>query len=174
MERQVGGTPETAMLPEMLTRLMPRLMRRARRLCGSRDAAEDLVQETVLKLLQRRLQGAPIAAPESYAMIVLHNLARQGWRDRHPTEEVAEDMASTAPCGPGKLACAELSAAIDRLPEAQARLMRLVAGGETSPARLAAITGVPVGTVMSRLARARVQLRVDMDLECGAPVAELL
>ena len=159
---------------ETLQALLPQLQRRARKLCRDRDEAEDLAQETLLKLLQRLDAGAEISTPESYAMIILHNLARQSWRDRKPTESLEEDMLSTTSRAPGHLACAEIVAAIDRLPSDQACLMRQVAAGETSPARLAEVTDCPVGTVMSRLARARIKLRQEMGLEGGAPVSDLL
>ncbi|MEL7089118.1 MAG: sigma factor-like helix-turn-helix DNA-binding protein, partial [Planctomycetota bacterium] len=51
------------------------------------------------------------------------------------------------------------------LPKPQRQLMELVAGGETSPRALAAATGLPLGTVMSRLARARAKLRLTLDTE---------
>lgn len=160
--------------PDPMHILLPRLRSRARRLCRSQEEAEDLAQETVLRLLQALRKGARIEAQQSYAMIVLHNLARQRWRDRHPTEELEDDMISTPPRGPGKIACGEVHCAIDRLPDDQASLMRMVASGETSPARLAHLTNCPVGTVMSRLARARARLRSEMQLKPDAPVSDLL
>tara|TARA_R110002074_G_scaffold249783_5_gene421630 strand:+ start:1394 stop:2011 length:618 start_codon:yes stop_codon:yes gene_type:complete len=154
--------------------IMPRLRARARRLCRTHDEAEDLAQETALRLWQALRREEGIKAPDRYAMITLHNLARSRWRARHETEELADDMAHTAPAAPARLACAELRAAIARLPADQADLMLQVLAGESSPQALAARRGVPVGTIMSRLARARARLRVDMGLEGQASVVELL
>lgn len=56
----------------------------------------------------------------------------------------------------------------------QAVLIGLVAQGETSPKDLARRMGLPKGTVMSRLAHARAQLRNDMGLERQAPVSSLI
>lgn len=159
---------------DAMATLLAHLRRRARRLCRTREEADDLAQEAMLRLIQVMRKGAEIDALEPYAMIVLHNLARQRWRDRHPTEELEDDMATTPPRGLGKLACTEVTSAIDRLPADQAMLMRMVAGGETSPARLARLTDCPVGTVMSRLARARVRLRAEMQLKPDASVSDLL
>lgn len=154
--------------------IMPRLRARARRLCRTHDEAEDLAQETALRLWQALRREEGIKAPDRYAMITLHNLARSRWRARHETEELADDMAHTAPAAPARLACVELRAAIARLPADQADLMLQVLAGESSPQALAARHGVPVGTIMSRLARARARLRVDMGLEGQASVVELL
>ncbi len=152
--------------------LMPKLRRRARRLARSTDEAEDMAQEAMLRLLQQMQRDGKIEMPERYAMTLLHNLARYRWRSRQVTEELTEDMACAPPLAPARIACAELQAAIDRLPEDQAALMRLVMLGETSPRVLAARVGVPKGTVMSRLGRARRRLRKEMGLE--GSVIELL
>ena len=157
--------------PDPLTELLPKLLRRARRLTRTRDEAEDMAQETALRLWQV-LAEEEIDAPERYAMTMLRNLARQRWRNRHITEELTDDMVQAAPLAPARIACAELQAAIDRLPEDQAALMRLVMIGETSPQVLAVRVGVPKGTVMSRLGRARARLREEMALE--GSVVELL
>lgn len=157
---------------DALPDLLPKLQRRARRLSRTPQEAEDMAQETLLRLWQVLCEGRPIEAPEHYAMTMLHNLARAGWRRRQVIEELSDDMIEVAPRAPARIACAELRAAIDRLPREQAELMQLVMSGETSPAILAAQTGVPKGTVMSRLGRARARLRAEMALE--GSVVELL
>ncbi|MEP5730252.1 MAG: sigma-70 family RNA polymerase sigma factor [Sulfitobacter sp.] len=152
--------------------LFPSLLRRARRLARTPDDAEDMAQETALRLWQLMEESNNIEAPERYAMTMLHNLARQRWRNRRPMEELTDDMAQAAPMAPARIACAELQAAIERLPDDQAKLMRLVMMGETSPQVLAQRIGVPKGTVMSRLGRARARLRDEIGLE--GSVVELL
>ncbi|MFC6583978.1 RNA polymerase sigma factor [Sulfitobacter aestuariivivens] len=108
--------------------------KRARRLCRTRDDAEDLAQEAALRLLQRLAKNNDVDRPEHYAMILLHNLARQNWRQRQETEELADDMAQTAPAAPGRIACAELRAAIAGLPCEQADLMARLLEGNPAPA----------------------------------------
>ena len=152
--------------------LLPRLRKRARRLCRTAEEAEDLAQETALKLWQVLKGPTDIERPDHYAMIMLHNLARQRWRNRHETEELADDMAQTPPAAPARLACAEARAAIARLPDAQCDVMQHLLAGEISPQVIAKRTGLPLGTVMSRLARARAQLRKELDMD--GSVAELL
>lgn len=158
--------------PAPMADLMPKLLRRARRLTRTRDEAEDIAQETALRFWQVLARKDTIQAPERYAMTMLHNLARQRWRERRATEELTDDMAQAAPIAHGRIACSELQSAIERLPADQAALMRLVINGETSPHVLAKRVGVPKGTVMSRLGRARAALREEIGLE--GSVMELL
>ena len=149
------------------------LHRRARTLVACPAEAADLAQDTALKLWQRLGDGAEPDDLAAYAMTALRNQARSHWRARKPWQELREDMATTQPEAPCRIACAELRAALTRLPKTQGELMGLVASGETSPAALARITGQPLGTVMSRLARARATLRADMGLEQTEPVRAL-
>ncbi len=160
-------------LPAPLVALLPRLTARARRLSDSASDAEDLLQDTVLTLWKVLGRGDKVAELDRYAMTIMRNLARQRWRNRRPTDPLEDEMAQIGPDAPLRLACAELQAAIARLPEDQRALMQLVAAGETSPAALASLTGLRVGTVMSRLARARAQLRSVLGLGKSGSVLEL-
>ena len=159
---------------ECLLTLMTKVEKRARRLCRTTEEAEDMAQEAALRLWQVLQGPQTIDAPENYAMIMVQNLARQGWRRQRATEELSEEMAQDAPLAPARLACAEICAAISRLPPEQAELLKRVMAGETSPQALAVELGLPKGTVMSRLARARARLRREMGLGQDGSVAELL
>jgi len=150
-----------------------KLLRRAQRLGLQRSDAEDLAQEALLRLMQS-MHRTEIETPEHYAMIILHNLARARWRARVELSALEEDTASTAPQGDIRLAVAELRRAITALPPDQARIMEMVVQGEHSPRIIAARLDLPQGTVMSRLARARVTLRREVGLEAGMQVADLL
>jgi RNA polymerase sigma-70 factor (ECF subfamily) len=115
----------------------------------------------MLRLLRHLARGRPVGNAEAYGMTILRNLARERWR-RAPWDILEEHHALAPPEVDSVLACADLHRAIARLPEPQAALIALVAEGETSPRRIAEATGLPVGTVMSRLARARARLRADL------------
>jgi RNA polymerase sigma-70 factor (ECF subfamily) len=156
-----------------LTQLAKRLTRRARRLGAQPCDAEDMAQEAVLRLITRG-QRAGINAPEHYAMIILQNIARARWRARVEHTELEEESASVDPIAESRLALNTLHNAIARLPDEQAQVMQLVLEGEVSPRAIAGRLDLPVGTVMSRLARARAKLRVQIGLEADAPVSELL
>lgn len=137
---------------------IPKLMRRARRVSASRSEAEDLVQDTLLQMCRRLSAAADIDDLGAYAMQTLNNRARRRGTTI-PTEELEDDMASSNPEALARLDCADVLAAIERLPEPQRVLLEFVIDGETSPAEMAKSLDLPLGTVMSRLARARARLR---------------
>ena len=166
--------PCSTQVPQALTALMPDLMKLARRLTGNADEAQDLCQEVMLKLWCRIHAGEQIDNLRAYAMTALRNQFRQSLRDRTPNTTLDETQHVIPPDVFACLALEETASAISRLPANQALLMKLVATGETSPRALAQTTGWPVGTVMSRLARARAQLRAEMGLANRAPVSALL
>jgi len=157
-----------------LTDVQPDLLRVARHLTGQRDAAQDLCQEVMLNLWARLQAGEEILDLRAYAMTALRNTHRQSLRRTRPRAELEEDMLVGQPEAFAQLALAELDAAITRLPDAQARLIRMVAAGETSPADLARRLGLAQGTVMSRLARARAQLRRDLGIRDDGSVSALI
>ncbi|MDT8326980.1 MAG: RNA polymerase sigma factor [Roseovarius sp.] len=148
-----------------LIALMPDLLRVAHRLTRNGDGAQDLCQEVLLKLWIRLDAGAEIDNLRAYAMTALRNQHRQGLRRGQIPLGAPEVVTTTLPDALDACALSEVMCAIRRLPADQERLMRLVAAGETSPADLAERTGVPPGTVMSRLARARATLRADLGRE---------
>ncbi len=94
-------------------------------------------------------------------MTALANLARSHWRSHKPVEDIEENQISHRAEAPGHLACRDVADAIRHLPSDQVALMQLVLLGETSPRLLAERTGVPIGTVNSRLARAGTSARRD-------------
>jgi len=158
---------------EELLALMPGLMRLARILAPNRSAAEDLAQEAMLKVWARLADGADIAALKPYLNTVIRRLAHgQELPEWQPEDrEIADEQGSRA--GYLRLCWRDVEAALDRLPPPQGDLLRGVAAGR-SYARLAEECGVPPGTIMSRIARARAGLRREMDLSEGAACAELL
>ena len=150
--------------PCAFTKLLPSLKRRARRLSASATDAEDLVQDTMVRVISKQQQGAQIDDLPAYTMRTMHNQARMGWRKQPAPEELNDDDASTPPVAMDRLICADTLRAIEVLPDNQARLLRMVSEGDTSPKVLAERTGWPVGTVMSRLARARIRLKEILDI----------
>ncbi|MGB7241581.1 MAG: sigma-70 family RNA polymerase sigma factor [Sulfitobacter sp.] len=146
-------------MPAALTLLLPRLRVRARRLTSCAADADDLMQDATLKLWQLVESDKEISDLDRYAMTLIHNLARQRWRSARSMDELTDDIAQTEPTALTRLDCLDALGAIEDLPADQAALMHLICQGETSPAAIARRTGLPVGTVMSRLARARARLR---------------
>lgn len=162
--RLVGDFP-AAILRAMNTDILTRLRRRARRLAPSATEAEDLVQEALLGYLEQCARGALIAGPLPYMMTALRHAASA--RSRHAARALPIEAAPEPLAGDGELACymREVLDAIDALPPGDRDLLRRVVAGETRPSILARQMGVPTGTAMSRLARARNRLRETLQHE---------
>lgn len=169
-----GRPPATA---RAFVALLPDLRRSARRLSRSVEDADDLVQDTLLRVWSRLAMaqaGASDAAPVSdlraYAFATLRNCARSRGRAVPPGDgtQDAEDPDETADGGAdpeADLAAGRTLAALDDLPKAQGTLLRLRAIEGLSYAEIAAATGLPLGTVTSRLSRGRRALRRRLGAE---------
>lgn len=144
----------------------PTLYRVAFSWCHDRALAEDLVQETLLKALSRHAQLRDAERLKGWLFAILNNgfrdhLRRQRVHD--DIDELADEMPGTAPTPEDERATAEIvarvRAAIARLPLGQRQVVTLVDLEELSYAEVALALGIPIGTVMSRLCRARATLR---------------
>ena len=152
--------------------LRPRLLRRARRYTSDPAAAEDLAQEALLRVWARLQQEPPVDDLERYLFTALRNISQ---RRRAAEAALTEaEMPAVAPRAADRLAAGEVLAEIARLPAAQARLILEHGVGGTSYAELARRHGLPVGTVMSRVARGRARLCDRLDLPRDRPVAAIL
>ncbi|MFC3127504.1 RNA polymerase sigma factor [Pseudoroseomonas globiformis] len=146
----------------MLPGLLPRLRRFALGLCRSPDEADDLVQAACERALTASLPSEGLASPEAWMFRILRNLWLDRMRRRRTRgEEVDVETRHDLPAMGAELAPARRIAlrraavAIGELPEEQRSLMLLVCVEELSYRQAAEILDLPIGTVMSRLARAR-------------------
>jgi len=138
---------------------LPRLRARARRLCRSQADAEDLCHDACLALLEREANGAQIERPLPYMMTALRHAAHAQFRTASQQDTLEEDDHPTSDDASLACFCAEVLAHLDTLPQMDRALLRRVAYEEITPSELAEELDIPVGTVMSRLARARARLR---------------
>jgi RNA polymerase sigma-70 factor, ECF subfamily len=154
---------------QSLVALIPRLRRYARALVGDRAAADDLVQDTLerawtkLHLFRR---GTDLRA---WLFTVMHNVRVNQLRAARPTDVLEDDMpelAQRATQG-DSLLVRDLDRAVAALPVAQREVLLLVALEDLSYEEAAQVLGIPIGTVMSRLARAREKLRLSMAGKSG-------
>jgi RNA polymerase sigma-70 factor (ECF subfamily) len=160
-DRGTGGPPPA---PESfegrLMALMPDLRRYARSLTHSDTDGEDLLHDSVERALTSRTTWSGINL-RGWVLTIMTNLYRNGTRRgrRFPAVEISEaENLPALPSGGDPLERARLARALDALsPDHRAVLMLVVIEGY-SYAEVAAIVAAPVGTVMSRLARAREQL----------------
>lgn len=131
-------------------------------LTGNAADADDLLQTTVEKLLNKGMPEEAHAAKWSYRVcknVWIDELRSREVRQRYPSTVVDEDVAhSTDIVAEGEQAIAAVSAALEQLAPEQRLALSLVAIEGKSYAETAEILDVPVGTVMSRIARARKNL----------------
>lgn len=141
---------------------LPRLRRYARALTGDRHAADDLVQDTLERGWSKFSLWQRGSRLDAWLLTIMHNVFVNQYRSRPPAAESLDDMvvesAARAAQSDG-LEVRDVQAALRRLPPEQREVLLLVSLEEYSYADAARLLGVPVGTVMSRLSRAREKLR---------------
>lgn len=131
--------------------------------------AEDLVQRTCLRALEKRNRYREMQKPRSWLFRIAQNiwcneLRSRNIRERGFLKDTGQygDHASEQECDKATpeswIEFGEITDAVEALPEAQRMVMILVAVNGFSYAETASILDVPIGTVMSRLSRARVTI----------------
>ncbi len=149
---------------ERLVELIPRVRRYARALAGERSAADDLVQDTLERAwakLHLYRRGTDLRA---WLFTVMHNVHVNKVRATRPTDPIDEDALelSQRPAQGDGLVVRDLDRSISLLPAEQRAVLLLVALEDMSYEEVARTLGIPIGTVMSRLSRARDKLRALM------------
>lgn len=148
--------------------LIPGLRRYAWALTRDHASADDLVQGALERALSRWLFRRDRDDPKAWLYAILRNLYLDGLRaDRRRPGPLAVDAADLARDEGGDperaLIARDALARLDALPEEQRSLLLLVGVEDLSYEEAARATGVPVGTVMSRLSRARAALRRQIE-----------
>jgi RNA polymerase sigma factor (sigma-70 family) len=149
---------------ERLVELIPRLRRYARALVGDRASADDLVQDTLERAwakLHLYRRGTDLRA---WLFTVMHNVHVNKVRATRVTDTLEDELpelAQRASQGDALLV-RDLDRAIAQLPAEQRAVLLLVTLEEMSYEEVARAVGIPIGTVMSRLSRAREKLRMMM------------
>ena len=161
------------MTDELRTRmveLLPRLRRFAVALTGDLDQADDLVQEACMRALSRVEQWQPGTRLDSWMYRIAQNLWLDRMRARKVRGEQVDVESAEALAGPdgrvvveSRLTLNAVSAAMAQLPNEQRLLIALVCIDGLSYKEAAEITETPIGTVMSRLARARRELHARLE-----------
>jgi RNA polymerase sigma-70 factor, ECF subfamily len=158
---------------ELLTLAMSvanRLKRFAYHLCGDADIAEDLVQEGFLRALSRRAQLRDTSRALPWLLMIVRRVFLQNRRkaERHSQLTEGDEALLDPPIGNleeevfrGELSH-EVTDALAALPEEWRTCLLLRELDELSYEEIAEIVECPVGTVRSRLARARAQLLVSL------------
>lgn len=143
--------------------MLPNVRRFALSLTGNRADADDLLQSTVERLLERGLPQDAVVLP--YSLKTCRNLWIDELRSRRVRQATGDDPAASsehAACGEaqalGEISLAEAQAALAAIPAEQRAVLELVAVEGYSYRQAAEVLDIPIGTVMSRLARARAAL----------------
>lgn len=142
---------------------MPALRRYARALTRDIDRADDLVQDCLERAISRRGLFQPRGPVRPWLFTILINIYRNDLRQNRRRGDVVDiqsipEPATPAP-QPGHLALAELGRALETLPLDQKEALLLVTLEGLSYQDAAKILDIPLGTLMSRLGRARSALR---------------
>ncbi|WP_237325114.1 RNA polymerase sigma factor [[Enterobacter] lignolyticus] len=151
---------------------LPRLWRYGLVLSHRRDIADDLVQATCVRALERAAQFTAGSRMDSWLFSILHSVWLNEVRAqliRRGQGFVDVDELSGAGNSEDPVWSNEVIRRVNRLPEAQRNAVFLVYVEELSYREAAAVLDVPVGTVMSRLATARLTLAQDSALQPEAP-----
>ena len=153
-----------------ITRHLPGLRRYARALTGDAWAADDLVQDTLERACTKWRLWTAGTDLRAWLFTLMHNLYLNGRRSARPhLAAVPLDDLEIEPAAPHRPidAAIDLDRCLMQLPDEQRAVLLLVTLEDMGYEEAAKVLDVPVGTVMSRLSRARIRLRELMD---GAPV----
>jgi RNA polymerase sigma-70 factor (ECF subfamily) len=148
---------------------IPGLRRYALALLRDRDAADDLVQDSLVRALSRIASWTTGDSPRRWLFTLMHNLfVDQLRRARLHVQAVATmpeaiDATSVSPPQIDRLASVEVLAALRQVGPERRMALVLVAVEGVSYADAANTLGIPAGTLMSRVARGRQELRSILD-----------
>lgn len=142
---------------------IPRLRRYARALTGDRSRADDLVQDTLERALVKFHLWQPESDLRAWLFTIMHNVfvnqvrsSLSGMTMALDDETVLPSMRATQS---DRLEVRDLQQALLRVPEEQREVLLLVGIEQMTYEEAAGVLGIPIGTVMSRLSRARERLR---------------
>lgn len=148
---------------------LPYLRRFARGLCGDVSLADDLVQDCVERALNKQHLYDASRPLRAWLYAILRNIHVSQWRKtalggiQKPLDDMQDFEGAVAPQQEQNLHVTTITEALEHLPPQQREVLVMVALEELSYKEAAEISGVPIGTVMSRLSRARETLRSILD-----------
>lgn len=159
----------TDVLKSQLAALLPRMRRFALSLTGGQEEADDVVQTACVKALGRLDQFTPGTRLDSWMFRIvqtcwLDQVRAKGRRRTAPSDELdaLSDGGVGARSAEAKLELAAVRKQMAALPDDQRVVLALVAIEGLSYRETSEIVGAPIGTVMSRLSRARAKLLADL------------
>lgn len=152
-----------------LINLLPRLRRFATNLTGDMDLGDDLVQHASERALSRTSQWKPGTRLDSWLFRIIYNawaderrsIQSHNRTDLEAARNVVHDNGTAA--AEVRLAAQEVLGALAKLPEEQRAVLSLVCVEGMAYRDVAEVLNIPVGTVMSRVARGRLAIAEQLD-----------
>jgi len=155
---------------------IPSLRRCARGLVSDRDRADDLVQDTLERAWSRFSMWQKRGEVRAWMFGIMHNhfIDRLRAQRSRPEDSAGDDLPELPQRAlqTDALEVRDLDRLLQRLPPEHREVLLLVGVEEMSYQEVATAIGVPIGTVMSRLSRARARLREEMQGR-AAPASRL-
>jgi RNA polymerase sigma-70 factor (ECF subfamily) len=150
---------DEAIFKRDLVKLIPHLRAFARTLCGDATAADDLAQDAVMKAWDARASFQIGTNMKAWTFMILRNQfyseKRRSWRSTQLDQEAAERTLVATDDPEAPVALDEMRLALGMLPTEQREALILVGAGGFAYEEAADICGCAVGTVKSRVSRAR-------------------
>ena len=166
-ERPARTEAEDNQFKRELVQLIPHLRAFARTLTGDPTAADDLAQDAMMKAWDARNSFQLGTNMKAWTFMILRNQfyseKRRSWRQSQLDQEAAERTLVAVDDPSAPLALDELRRALASLPEEQREALVLVGAGGFAYEEAADICGCAVGTVKSRVSRARRALQATLD-----------
>jgi RNA polymerase sigma-70 factor (ECF subfamily) len=143
--------------------------------CGSRETAEDLTQETLLRVWRNWASVSTMERPDRWALRVAFNLAKSGFRRLRVARRVAELADAAPPLPTDPTDAIVVRAAVATLPPRQRAAIVLRYFNDLSVADTATVLGCAEGTVKALTSQAvdNLRLRLTTDADITAPHEEL-
>ncbi len=167
---------QSTLLKNDIAVLLPELRAFSRSLTNHVDRADDLVQDTVLKAWKSRDSFKPGTNLKAWLFTILRNTfysdRRRAGRIVEDVDNVHTDCMVAATDQQDQMGLQELRRALTTLPDEQREALILIGAGGFSHEEAASIMGVAVGTIKSRVFRARTTLMDMLDTGHGLPDAD--
>jgi len=141
---------------------IPGLRRYARLLTGDSHRADDLVQDTLLRACVKWTLWRPDSDLRAWLFTIMHNVFINQLRAAPPRSVPLDELVDAGHTEDASIGI-DLERGLARLPDDQREVLLMVTVEDFSYAEVARVTGVPIGTVMSRLSRGRRRLREAME-----------
>ena len=158
---------------QLIVEHIPRLRRYARALVGDRYVADDLVQDTLERAWNKFYLWRPGSDLRAWLFTIMHNVfVNQARRRRYEIEQPMEEPPAVAVRGmqAEQLELRDVDRALRALPGEQREVVLLVAVEQLTYEEVSRALEIPIGTVMSRLSRARERMRQQLGGQAVVPL----